>query len=80
MIKIIIAIASSVSDHTAWKKSYLLYVNPIFLGLKTLTIQYRDIQSALDVFQKYHLCEDYTNLFWTQVFLLEFLETNLGGF
>ena len=96
----IIATAMNVSDHTALKKSYLLYVrftysawskrslivsiplvlNPIFWGLKTIMIQYRDIQSALYVFQKYRFCEDYTNLFWTQMFLLEFLETNLCEF
>ena len=51
-----------------------------FWDLKMITIQYRDIQSALDVFQKYRFCEDYTNLFWTQMFLLEFLETNLDEF
>ena len=38
------------------------------------------MQSALDIFQKYCFCEDCTNLFWTQMFLLEFLETNLGQF
>ena len=102
----IIVIAMNVSDHTALKKSYLLYVNLtlsnslfliwrskgslivliplllnlIFLGVKTITIQYRDKQSALYVFQKYRFCEDYTNLFWTQMFLLGFLETNLGEF
>ena len=70
----IIAITTNVSDHTALKKSYLLYVsftysawtfkeypilssippvlNSIFWGLKTITIQYRDIQSALYVFQE----------------------------
>ena len=30
----------------------LLVLNPIFLGLKTITIQYCDMQSVLDVFQK----------------------------
>ena len=38
-------------------------LNPIYLGLKTITIKYRDIASALDVFQKYRFCEVYTNLF-----------------
>ena len=107
----IIAIAMNVSDHTALKKSFLLYIsftysawtfkgypilyfyfirslivsvplllNPIFVGLKTITIQYRDIQSGLYVFQKYRFCEDYTNLLWTQMFLLGFLETNLSKF
>ena len=60
--------------------SILLVLNPIFLGLKTITIRYCDIQSALDVFQTYRFCEDYTNLPRTQMFLLEILETNLGGF
>ena len=60
--------------------SILLILNPIFLGLKLITIQYRGIQSALDVFQKYSFYEDYTNLFWTQMFLLGSLETNLGEF
>ena len=49
-------------------------------GPKMIAIQYLDIQNALDVFQKYRFCEDYSNLFWTQRFLLEFLETNLGEF
>ena len=57
-----------------------LVLNPIFLGLKTITIQYCDIQSALNVFQKYRFCEDYTNIFWTEMFLLEILETNFGEF
>ena len=43
-------------------------------------IQYCDKQSALYVFQKYRFCEDYTNLLWAQMFLLGFLETNLGKF
>ena len=42
-----------------------LLLNSIILGLKTITIQYRDIQTALDVFQKYCFCKDYTNLAWT---------------
>ena len=82
MIKMIIAM--SVSDHTALKEFYFLFVNfyiifmdihrvlnslflisrsqgsltvliplvlnPIFKGRKTITIQYRDIQSDLSVF------------------------------
>ena len=60
--------------------SIQLVLNPIFLGLKTIAIQYRDKQSALYVFQKYRFSEDYTNLFWTQMFLLGFLETNVGEF
>ena len=60
--------------------SIQLVLNSIFLDLKTITIQYRDKQSALYVFQKYRFCEDYTNLFWAQMFLLGFLETNLGEF
>ena len=43
-------------------------------------IQYCDIQSALEVFQKYRFCEDDMNLFRTQMFLLGFLETNHGEF
>ena len=57
-----------------------MVLNPIFLGLKTIAIQSHDIQSALDVFPKYHFCEDYTNLFWTQMFHLGTLEKNLGKF
>ena len=34
-----------------------LVLNPIFWGLKTIMIQYRDIQGALYVFQKYRFCE-----------------------
>ena len=60
--------------------SIQLVLNPIFLGLKTITIQFCDKQRALYVFQNYRFCEDYMNLFWTQMFLLEFLETNLGEF
>ena len=52
----------------------------IFLGLKTITIHYRDIQSALYVFQKYRFFKDYTNLFCTQIFFLGFLETKFGEF
>ena len=58
--------------------SIRLVLNPIFWGLETITIQYRDKQSALYVFQKYRFCKDYTNLFWAQMFLLRFLETNLN--
>ena len=101
----IIAIAMSVSDHTAFTECYLLYVlaalyiicmyiknslfligrsqgslivsfplvlNPIYLGLQTITLQYRDLQSALDVFQKYRSCQDYTNLFWHKCFSYNF--------
>ena len=35
-----------------------LALNPIFFGLKTITVQYRDMQSTIDVFQKYRFCED----------------------
>ena len=48
--------------------------------LKSIAIQYRGMQNALDVFQKYRFCEDYTNLFRTEMFLLEFLKTNIGEF
>ena len=58
--------------------SISLVLNNIFLDLKTIATQYREIQSAFDVFQKYRFCEDYTNLCETQMFHLEFLETNLG--
>ena len=60
--------------------SIQLVLNPIFLGLKTITIQYRDKQSALYGFQKYRFCKYYKNLFWTQMSLLGFLETNLPEF
>ena len=50
------------------------------MDLKSITIRFRDIQGALTVFQKYRFGEDYTNLFSAQMFLLEFLETNLGEF
>ena len=46
----------------------------MFLGQKIITIQYSDKQGALNFFQKYRLCEDYKNLFWTKMFLLELLE------
>ena len=45
-----------------------------------MMIQYRDIQNANDLFQNYRFYEDYRNLFWTQMFLLEFLEANLSEF
>ena len=48
--------------------------------VKTITIQYRYIQGALTDFQKYRFCKDSTNLFWTQIFLLEFPETNFAEF
>ena len=38
-----------------------LVLNPIFWGLETITIQYRDKQSGLNVFQKYRFCIDCTN-------------------
>ena len=46
-----------------------LVINSIFLWLKTISIQYREKQSALYFFQKYSFCEDHTNLFWSQMFL-----------
>ena len=55
-----------------------LVLNLIFSGLKTITFQYRDIQSALDVFQKYRFCEDYANLLCSKMFLLEVLETSVN--
>ena len=58
--------------------SIRLVLNPIFWGLETITIQYRDKQSALYFFQKHRFCIDYTNLFWAQMFLLGFQETNLN--
>ena len=57
-----------------------LGLNPIYLGLKTITIQYCDIQSALDVIQKYRFYKDYTNLFWTLMLVVGILETNLREF
>ena len=35
-----------------------LVLKSIVLDLKAILIQYRDIQNALDVFQKYCFCED----------------------
>ena len=42
-------------------------------GPKTITIQSRDIHSALDVIQKYRFYEDHMNLFGTQIFILEYM-------
>lgn len=55
-----------------------LVLNLIFLGLET--IQYCDRQSAVDVFQKYLFYKDYTNMFWTKMFLLEFWRQTLVSF
>ena len=51
-------------------------LNPKFLNLERTAIQCRGKQSELGVFQKCYPCEDYTNLFWAQIFLLEYLETS----
>ena len=48
--------------------------------LKATTMQHCGVKSALDIFQKYRFCEHYKNLFWTQMFPLEFLGINLGKF
>ena len=50
------------------------------LNLKSLdperiSVQCRGKQSELEFFQEYYSCEDYANLFWTQIFLLEYLDT-----
>lgn len=42
-----------------------LVLNPILLDLKTISIPYLGIESALDVFQKYRFSEYYTSLFGT---------------
>ena len=52
-----------------------LVLNPIILGLKTITIQNCDIQSPIYGFQKYRFCEDYTNLFLTKLFWDFFRQT-----
>ena len=51
-------------------------LNLKLLDLERIVIQYRGKQSELDVFQKCYSYEDYTNLFWAQIFLLEYLETS----
>ena len=51
-------------------------LNPKILDLERIAIQCRGKQSELDVFQKRYSYEDYTNLFWAQIFLLEYLETS----
>ena len=55
-------------------------LNPKFLGLEKTAIQCRGKESELDVFQKCYSCEDYTNLFWAQIFLLEYLEISPSKF
>ena len=40
-----------------------LVLNPVYLDLKPITIEYRGIQNAINVLQKYRLYEDYTDLF-----------------
>ena len=51
-------------------------LNSKFVELERIAIQCRGKQSELDVFQKRYSYEDYTNLFWAQIFLLEYLETS----
>ena len=51
-------------------------LNPKFLDLEGTAIQCRSKQSEFHVFQKCYSYEDYTNLFWGQIFLLEYLETS----
>ena len=51
-------------------------INPKYLDLEWIVIQCCSNQSELGVFQKYCSCEDCTNLFWAQIFLLEYLETS----
>ena len=43
-------------------------LNPKFLELERIAIQFRGKQSELDVFQKCYSYEDYTNLFWHKYF------------
>ena len=50
-------------------------LNPKSLDLESIAIQCRDKQSEFGVFQKYYSNEDYTNLSWEQIFLLEYMET-----
>ena len=49
-------------------------LNPKSLDLESIAIQCRDKQSEFGVFQKYYSNEDYTNLSWEQIFLLEYME------
>ena len=49
-------------------------LNPKFLDLERIGFQCRGKQSELDLYQKCYSYEDYTNLFWAQTFLLEYLE------
>ena len=51
-------------------------LNSKSLDLEKTAIQCRGEQSELDAFQKCYSCEDYTSLFWAQIFLLEYLETS----
>ena len=50
-------------------------LNLKFLDLERIAFQCRGKQSELDVFHKSFSYEDYTNLFWTQIFLLEHQDT-----
>ena len=56
-----------------------LVLKSIFLGIKKITIQYRGIQSVLNIFKKYCFYEDFTN-FQTQMFLLGLLQAYIGKF
>ena len=58
--------------------SITLVLNPIFLGLKTITIQYRDDKEC--TFSKILFLRRLYELFWTKMFLLEFLQTSLSEF
>ena len=49
-------------------------LNPKFLDLERIGFQCRGKQSELDLYQKCYSYEGYTNLFWVQIFLLEYLE------
>ena len=51
-------------------------LNPKSLDLESVAIQCHGKQSELGTFQKYYFYKDYTNLFWAQIFLLEYLETS----
>ena len=55
-------------------------LNPKSLDLERKAIQCHGKQSEFGVFQKYCSYEDYTNLFWAQMFFLEYLQTSLYEF
>ena len=51
-------------------------LNPKSLDVERIVIQCHGKQSERVVFPKYYSNNDYTNLFWPLIFLLEYLETS----